>query len=154
MYEDIVDAANASTPWHVHGEADETLQHLRTSPLRDLANARAPTLIVHGAQDHRATASVIRRVHDASGASLRRVCEVPGGHEDVHATDQPGALLHRRLQGGPCLSRRAKRRALKTTAPNLATPRGSAQCETVTQVLEFTATELWRDRFDSIRLTA
>jgi pimeloyl-ACP methyl ester carboxylesterase len=87
-YEDVVAAANASTPWYVHVEADETLRCLRTSPLRDLPNARSPTLIVHGAQDRLATASVIRRVHDASGASFRKVCEVPGGHEDVHATNQ------------------------------------------------------------------
>jgi pimeloyl-ACP methyl ester carboxylesterase len=87
-YEDIVAAANASTPWYVHVEAGETLRHLRTSPLRDLANARSPTLIIHGAQDRLATTSVIRRVHDASGASFRTVCEVPGGHEDVHATNQ------------------------------------------------------------------
>ena len=87
-YEDVVAAANASTPWYVHVEADETLRHLRTSPLRDLPNARSPTLIAHGAQDRLATASVIRRVHDASGASFRKVCEVPGGHEEVHATNQ------------------------------------------------------------------
>jgi pimeloyl-ACP methyl ester carboxylesterase len=86
-YEDVVAAANASTPWYVHVDADETLRHLRTSPLRELPNARSPTLIAHGTQDRLATASVIRRVHDASGASLRKVCEVPGGHEDVHATN-------------------------------------------------------------------
>ena len=87
-YEDVVAAANASTPWYVHVEADETLRQLRTSPLRDLPNTRSPTLIAHGAQDRLATASVIRRVHDASGAPFRKVCEVPGGHEDVHATNQ------------------------------------------------------------------
>jgi uncharacterized protein len=86
-YEDIVAAANASTPWYVHVEADETLRRMRTSPLRDLPNARSPTLIVHGAQDRLATATVIRRVYEASGASFRSICEVPGGHEDVHATN-------------------------------------------------------------------
>jgi hypothetical protein len=45
-------------------------------------------LIVHGAHDRLATASVIRRVYEASGASSRRICEVLGGHEDVHATNQ------------------------------------------------------------------
>ena len=86
-YEDVVAAANATTPWYVHVEAEEKLKELRTAPLRDLPNVRAPTLIVHGAQDKLATSPVVGRIYNACSAPVRKLCVVTGGHDDAHATN-------------------------------------------------------------------
>lgn len=81
--DDVIAALSRRAPATTRVVADESLRAVRASPLADLRETRAPTLVVSARADEIATPAVIGRFLSGAGPSLREGCAVAGGHGDA-----------------------------------------------------------------------
>jgi len=84
-FDDIAQAIRGQIPWFARWafrvQPDEPLRALHPQPIEEIAQVKAPLLVVLGTEDQLVVPAAARRMHEAAGSADKARCEVHAGHD-------------------------------------------------------------------------